>query len=167
MNNTEGEENLIFLKDNKVKYLQDNILVTSSSQQFFNGTWKPAITFTYNTYLANGYMTGEPIIIGKGHEHAKYSDTVLVRFYGTITRDNTADNTAFYILDNAGPQNDNGAIIPVNPYTNVTTFDFVTICHRSDGSWYYVYLWFKTLGRTYNTINTPCTLNLKIDYTAL
>lgn len=160
----------VIVDNNKVNYLQDNILdVTSaSSQQLFNGKWKPAETLTFKQYLSTGRITSnEIIVITISSPNLKNSDAVLVRFYGTITRDNTADDTAFYIVDNAGPQNDNGAIIPVNPYTNVTTFDFVTLCHKTDTSYNYIYLWFNTLGRTYNNINIPCTLDMKMDYLAL
>ena len=164
MNNTVYN---VLTQNNKVKYLQDNILSVNNGINYFNGLWKPVITLSYSSKISTGMISGEPVLIRSTSQNIKCNDTVLTRFYGTITRDNTADNTAFYILDNAGPQNDNGAIIPVNPYTNVTTFDFVTICHRSDETWYYIYLWFNTLDKFYNNISTPCYLDLKIDYFAL
>ena len=166
MNNTESVENTsVFLLtvDNKVKY--NSLATLDNGINYFNGKFKKVRTYTRSEYIKSGSTPSEIIL-----QKSTYTGDCAIDYHHIkITRESLIDGAVFYQFDQSGPWFDKGVIIPVNPYSLVTTFDFPCISYKTtnnditDNAYDCIYLWMCTCDKDYNKIVAPCTLDVTID----
>ena len=153
MNNTEGEENLIFIKDNKVNYSVISRTV-ADGVSYFNGTRKTVVG-SYNKILTGSVYT--QIATGA------WQNCLLFHLYGTIQYDIASDLT-HYQIGNGGPTVDEFLYVPIDPHSNIVNVDTWFISPNCNGNYVSFILSIKPRGKSNNELSSVVsTVNLTVE----
>jgi len=150
----------IVVNKNKIQYPANTLYNVTDGVNLLSGKYTPVQQFTYKNTLPVGSCD---YTITKG---LKKSEGIMIHIYGTITKDIT-DKTACYQIQNSGPVVDKGEIIPVNPYSPVTTVDLTILDAQNNTAYNSLILYMVSCDNNLNKVKNPCDINVTIDYYCL
>lgn len=154
----------IVVNNNKIQHPVNttyNVYNAIDGVNLLSGKYTPVQQFTYKQHLPEGSCDH---IITKNY---KQSEGIMVHIYGTITRDIT-DQTICYQIGNSAPSIAKCGIIPINPYSPVTTVD-LTLFDTYNSTTYYnrLILYIASCDNDLNKVNNPCDVDITVDYYCL
>lgn len=159
----------IVVNNNKIQYPANTLYSATDGVNLLSGKYTPVQQFTYKHTLPEGSCD---YTITK---NLKISEGIMVHIYGTsnyatrrstITRDIT-DQTACYQIQNSGPTIDKGGIIPVNPYSPVTTVDLTLLDTNNTSAYNTLILYIVSCDNNLNKVNNPCNVDIIVEYYCL
>ena len=159
----------IVVNKNEIQYPANTLYSVTDGVNLLSGNYTPVQQFTYKDTLPEGSCD---YTITKNY---KRSEGIMVHIYGTsnyatrrstITRDIT-DQTACYQIQNSGPSIDKGGIIPVNPYSPVTTVDLTLLDTYHTSAYNTLILYITSCDNNLNKVNNPCDIDITVEYYCL
>lgn len=159
---------VINTENNNITYLSNPLVNVNDGLNYFSGKFKNVSHFAKTLRLETGRTPNEIILQGR----KPAGECVLNNYHISITRDSITDGAAFYLYLEAGPTSDKGVIIPVNPFSPTTTFEFTCLSSRTANNdseilYMIIYIWMCTCDKDYNQIDVPCTVDVTIDQYSL
>lgn len=159
---------VINTENNIITYSNNPLVNVKNGLNYFSGKFRNVTHLHHNVRLETGSTQSEiKMELGK-----ITGECVLNHYRISVTRDSITDETAFYQYVESGPKSDKGVIIPVNPFSPTTIYEFTCLSSRtanngSENTYMFIYAWMCTCDKDYNKITTPCTVDITIDQYSL